>query len=62
KVGTLRITCKGNKWIAQIALEVPTELTPSTKVMGVDLGIKVPAVCVTDEHEVKFVGNGRMNK
>ncbi len=62
KIGTLRVTSKGNKWIAQIALEVSTELNTSTKVMGVDLGIKVPAVCITDEKEVKFVGNGRLNK
>lgn len=62
KVGTLRVTCKGAKWIAQIAIEVPTQFSSSTKIMGVDLGIKVPAVCVTDENEVKFCGNGRQNK
>lgn len=27
--------------------------------MGVDLGIRVPAVCVTSTGKVKFVGNGR---
>lgn len=30
--------------------------------MGIDLGIKVPAVCVTSNNKIKFVGNGRHNK
>lgn len=62
KLGTLRVTQKGDKWVAQISLEMPTEQNASTKVMGVDLGVKVPAVCITNQKEVKFVGNGRMNK
>ncbi|MDD3049438.1 MAG: transposase [Bacilli bacterium] len=28
-------------------------------VMGVDLGVRVPAVCVTSTKKIKFVGNGR---
>ncbi|WP_143155655.1 RNA-guided endonuclease TnpB family protein, partial [Ornithinibacillus halophilus] len=32
------------------------------KVMGVDLGLKVPAVAVTDDEKVRFFGNGRENK
>lgn len=62
KMGTLRITKKGNKYIAQIAVEISKPINTSVKVMGVDLGIKIPAVCCTDEHKVKFVGKGRMNK
>ena len=63
KLGNLRLTKKNNKWIAQIAHEVITpSLSNSTKVMGVDLGIKVPAACLTEEEEVLFVGNGRKNK
>ena len=62
KRGTLRITKKNNKWIAQISLTINTSNSESTKVMGVDLGIKNPAVCVTDDGEVKFCGNGRKNK
>lgn len=62
KNGTLRITPKGDKLIAQIAIEHP-EPEPSGKgVMGVDLGLKIPAVCVTDAGKVRFVGNGRKNK
>lgn len=30
--------------------------------MGVDLGLKVPAVAVTDDEKVRFFGNGRQNK
>ncbi|NBK99136.1 MAG: transposase [Erysipelotrichia bacterium] len=33
--------------------------TKSNISMGVDLGIRVPAVCVTSNNHVKFVGNGR---
>ncbi|WP_326717460.1 RNA-guided endonuclease InsQ/TnpB family protein [Vagococcus jeotgali] len=62
KVGTLRITKKGNKYIAQIAVEIPEPINTSVKTMGVDLGIKIPAVCCTNDNEVKFIGNGRMNK
>ncbi len=30
--------------------------------MGIDLGLKVPAVAVTDNEKVRFFGNGRQNK
>lgn len=30
--------------------------------MGIDLGLKVPAVAVTDDDKVHFFGNGRQNK
>jgi IS605 OrfB family transposase len=62
KKGTLRVTPKNKHWIAQVPLEVPTKLNSSTKILGVDLGIKVPAVAVTDENESAFFGNGRKNK
>lgn len=62
KLGTLRITRKGNKYVAQIAIERNVKEHTSTRIMGVDLGIKIPAVCCTDERKVKFVGNGRNNK
>lgn len=62
KKGTLRITPKGNKLIAQIAIENETISDESTGIMGVDLGIKIPAVCVTDTGKVRFSGNGRKNK
>jgi len=62
KLGALRITQKNGKWIAQIAVDTPVEITSCDAVMGVDLGLKVPAVAVTETGKTKFSGNGRMNK
>ena len=62
KLGTLRITKKSKEWIAQIAVTIPTVLGIGTKIMGVDLGLKVPAVAATDDEKVHFFGNGRQNK
>jgi IS605 OrfB family transposase len=62
KLGTLRITKKANKWIAQISVTILTVQGTGAKVMGVDLGLKVPAVAVTDDEKVRFFGNGRQNK
>jgi len=63
KIGMLRVTQKNNKWIAQIAVTIPDVEQNDTGVcMGIDVGIKVPAVCVTSEGKTKFCGNGRMNK
>jgi IS605 OrfB family transposase len=62
KLGTLRITQKSGKWIAQISVTIPTIDKTGTKIMGVDLGLKVPAVAVTDDEKVRFFGNGRQNK
>ena len=62
KLGSLRITQKNGKWIAQFAVCVP-EFSPKGEItMGIDLGIKVPAVAVTDTGKTKFFGNGRLNK
>lgn len=62
KLGTLRITQKSGKWIAQISVTIPTVEKTGLKVMGVDLGLKVPAVAVTGDDKVRFFGNGRQNK
>src|SRR5699024_1269095 len=62
KLGTLRVTRKGRKYVAQIAIERNVEEHTGTKIIGVDLCIKIPEVCCTDEGKVKFVGNGRNNK
>src|SRR5699024_11136187 len=62
QLGTLRITKKSAKWIAQIAVTIPTFQNTGVKVMGVDLGLKVPAGAVTDDEKVCFVGSGRQNK
>lgn len=62
KLGTLRITQKAGKWMAQIAVTIPVEKRTGSKQMGVDLGLKVPAVAVTDDGTTRFFGNGRENK
>lgn len=62
KSGTLRLTQKQGKWIAQVAIEQDVQSTNATGVIGVDLGIKVPAVAVSDNGKVQFFGNGRQNK
>lgn len=62
KLGTLRVTKKGRKYIAQISITL--NIKPKTKgqVMGVDLGVLIPAVGTTEDGKVKFFGNGRQNK
>jgi IS605 OrfB family transposase len=62
KLGTLRITKKLGKYIAQIAVEVEPILSTGTIAMGIDLGLKIPAVAVTESGKTKFIGNGRQNK
>ncbi|MEK3900630.1 transposase [Paenibacillus sp. FSL R7-0179] len=62
KCGLMRIVEKSGKWFAQVSLEVPTEITTGEHVMGVDLGLKVPAVAVTSGGKTGFFGNGRENK
>ena len=62
KLGTLRITKKSGKWIAQIAVEVIEKQNNNENIMGIDLGLKVPAVAVTSNGKTKFFGNGRQNK
>ena len=63
KLGTMRIVYKSNKIVAQIVYEVvEPQNTHDGNVMGVDLGIKCPAVSYTSDGKVKFYGNGRKNK
>ncbi len=63
KLGTLRIVCKGNKIVAQVVYEasIPS-VSAGTNEMGVDLGIKCPAVSYTSDGNIRFYGNGRKNK
>ncbi len=63
KLGTMRIVYKGNKIVAQIVYEVSEpKYSDNGNVMGVDLGIKCPAVSYISDGSVKFYGNGRKNK
>lgn len=63
KLGSLRITKRNDKWIAQIAVTIQDKSNiVSNIIMGIDVGLKVPAVCMVNNGAVKFCGNGRMNK
>lgn len=64
KLGTLRITKKSNKWIAQVAITTPLVLKDkgAGNILGIDLGIKVPAVGVTNTNKTRFFGNGKHTK
>ena len=61
-LGTLRITEKSGKWTAQIAVTLKDKESTDAGVLGVDLGLKCPAVAVTETGKTKFFGNGRENK
>ena len=70
-LSTLRIVIKGDKFLAQVgyaveepeAAELDVLLADSnTLVMGVDLGIKCPAVSYSTDGNVRFFGNGRENR
>lgn len=63
KLGTMRIVYKGNKIVVQIVYEVnEPEYANDGNIMGIDLGIKCPAVSYTSDGTTKFYGNGRKNK
>lgn len=62
KLGLMRIVEKAGKWYAQVSLSIPVTKKTNEKVMGVDLGLKVPAVAVTSNGKTRFFGNGRQNK
>lgn len=63
KLGTMRIVVKNRVLVAQIVYEaVEPELKPAGNIMGVDLGIKCPAVSYCSDGSIKFYGNGRRNR
>lgn len=62
KFGLMRIVEKSGKWYAQISVELGTKENNNVNIMGVDLGIKIPAVSVSSNGKTKFYGNGRQNK
>ena len=63
KLGTMRIVVKGHDLVAQIVYDAKEDAVSSNdNVMGVDLGIKCPAVSYCPDESVKFYGNGRKNK
>ena len=63
RFGTMRIVFKGDRIVAQIVYEVKEpEPAEEGNIMGIDLGIKCPAVSYTSDGGVRFYGNGRKNK
>ena len=63
KLGTMRIVIKNNSVVAQIVYDAAEHIClDDGNVMGVDLGIKCPAVSKCSDGSVKFYGNGRRNK
>ena len=70
-LATLRIVRRGNTLLAQVGYTVEEPETveldallaePNTLVMGVDLGIKCPAVSYSTDGKIRFYGNGRKNR
>ena len=61
--GILRIKKKRGKWIADVTM-TQAQPTPSSDegVMGIDLGIKVPAVAHIRGKGTRFFGNGRYQR
>ncbi|HUY75703.1 MAG TPA: transposase [Ktedonobacterales bacterium] len=58
--GLLRIKRKRGKWIAELAFTLPTpDPTDAQGIMGIDLGIKIPAVVHVIGKGARFFGNGR---
>lgn len=63
KLGTMRIVIKNNALVAQVVYDVAeAPVKAEGNIMGVDLGIKCPAVMYCSNGKVKFCGNGRKNK
>jgi IS605 OrfB family transposase len=61
--GLLRIKRKRGKWMAQIAFTLPApEPTSAQGIMGVDLGIKIPAVIHVAGGGTRYLGNGRYQR
>jgi IS605 OrfB family transposase len=63
KAGTLRLKKKREKWIADIAFTLPEPEPPDGQsIMGIDLGVKVPAVAYVRGKGTRFFGNGRYQR
>lgn len=63
KFETMRIVIKNHRLVAQIVYKIAElKLKTDGNIMGIDLGIKCPAVSYCSDGSVKFYGNGRRNK
>lgn len=59
KAMNMQLIKKQGKWFALIYLLMQPKATEDIGIMGIDIGIKVPAVIATDKGMVRFFGNGR---
>jgi putative transposase len=63
KRGTLRLKKKRGKWIADLVLtRADAPPTDGQALMGIDLGVKVPAVAHVRGKGTRFFGNGRYQR
>ena len=63
KAGILRVKKKRGKWIADITFTLEAvSATDGRAIMGIDLGIKVPAVTYVHGVGLRFFGNGRYQR
>jgi IS605 OrfB family transposase len=56
---SLRIEKVNRNWYCYIKILIPDPQPGGEHIMGVDLGIKVPAVAATSTGKIRFFGNGR---
>lgn len=59
---SLKIFKRGNKWIGSFTYDYISKTNTNENVMGIDLGIKVPAVAATNTGKIRFFGNGRKKR
>lgn len=55
----MKLIRKNEKWYALVTLKMEPTKRFGTKQMGIDIGIKVPAVAALNTQTIKFFGNGR---
>ncbi|MGX8852091.1 RNA-guided endonuclease TnpB family protein [Amedibacillus sp. YH-ame10] len=59
KLMNMKLIKRKSGWHALIYVCYEPEPTKSERCMGVDIGIKVPAVCAISQTQYRFFGNGR---
>lgn len=62
KLTSLRIFKKNMKWLGSFTYDYIPRINNHNNLMGIDLGIKVPAVVATSTGKIRFFGNGRMKR
>lgn len=55
----LKICQREKQWIAYVSVKIVETYNSNLNVMGIDIGIKVPAVTYTSDGKINFFGNGR---